>query len=137
MPGRSKRRLRALLRRGALDGELDEELRHHLEREVELHVAGGMSAGEARREFGGVTRAQEACREARGVRFIEELLHAPAVTSSVRSGRERPLTFLFVPLLLVRVALPAGVLPAWKASKVDPSSPCGTINRVTSAPGGF
>ena len=78
MPGRSKRRLRAPLRRGELDRELDEELRYHLERETALHVVAGMGAEEARRaalrEFGGVTRAQEERREARGVRFIEELL---------------------------------------------------------------
>ena len=75
--GRWKRRLRALLHKGELDRELDEELRYHLEREVELNVAGGMEPGEARfaaaRSFGGVARAREACREARGVRPIEDL----------------------------------------------------------------
>ena len=35
-------------------------------------------------------------------------------------GATDPLTFFFVPLLLVLVALLASVIPAWKASKVDP-----------------
>ena len=78
MAGRLWRRLRALLRRGELDGELEEELRYHLEREAELNVRGGMSREEARRaalkEFGGVEQARELCREARGVRMFQDLL---------------------------------------------------------------
>jgi len=35
-------------------------------------------------------------------------------------GANDPLTFLFVPLLLVLVALLASFVPAWKASRVDP-----------------
>ncbi|HWS88335.1 MAG TPA: ABC transporter permease [Pyrinomonadaceae bacterium] len=35
-------------------------------------------------------------------------------------GATDPLTFLFVPLLLVLVALLASAVPAWKASRVDP-----------------
>jgi predicted permease len=80
MPGRLWRRLRALLRRGELDRELDEELRYHLEREAELHAAGGMGPEEARRaalrdfgDSGGVTQSREQCREARGVRPVEDL----------------------------------------------------------------
>jgi macrolide transport system ATP-binding/permease protein len=77
MRGRLTRRLRALLFKGALDDELDEELRYHLEREVEQNVRAGMSPEEARRAalraFGGLQRAREECKEARGVRFIEEL----------------------------------------------------------------
>lgn len=71
------RRLRALFKRAELDHELDEELRFHLEREMEENVRQGMSPGEARRaalrSFGGVERAKEECREARGVRLIEDL----------------------------------------------------------------
>ncbi|HEU4597689.1 MAG TPA: ABC transporter permease [Pyrinomonadaceae bacterium] len=77
MLGRLKRRLRALLRKGSMERELDEEMRFHLERQTELNVAGGMSASEARRaalrSFGGVERAKEQCREARGVRLVEDL----------------------------------------------------------------
>lgn len=77
MLDRVKRRLRALLRKGAMDRALDEELRYHLEREAERNRAGGLSTEEARlaalRNFGGVERAKEECREARGVRLIEDL----------------------------------------------------------------
>src|SRR5215207_6705897 len=77
MPGRLWRRLRALLNKGELDRELDAELRYHMERQVAEHVAGGMTQEEARlaalRDLGGVTRAKEECREARGVRPVEDL----------------------------------------------------------------
>jgi predicted permease len=77
MIGRLWRRLRALVRREEMEHELDEEMRYHLEREIEQNLRGGMSEREARsaalRAFGGVEQAKEECREARGVRFIEEL----------------------------------------------------------------
>jgi hypothetical protein len=40
-------RLRALLRRSAVENELDEELRFHIEQQVEKHVRGGQSREEA------------------------------------------------------------------------------------------
>src|ERR1044072_6676656 len=77
MLGRLWRRLRALLRRDSLDGELDAELRYHIERQGAEYVAGGMTPKEARhaaqRDFGGVTQSKEQCREARGVRPVEDL----------------------------------------------------------------
>jgi putative ABC transport system permease protein len=77
MLGRLWRRLRALLNKGELDRELDEELRYHVEKQAAEHVAVGMTPEEARRaalrEFGGVTQSQEQCREARGVRPLEDL----------------------------------------------------------------
>src|ERR1051326_4748748 len=77
MLGRLMRRLRALARKEAVERELDEELCNHLERQIEVKVAAGMGAGEARaaalRAFGGVERAREECRDARGVRLIEDL----------------------------------------------------------------
>src|ERR1044072_2923233 len=92
MLGRLWRRLRALGRRGELDRELDEELRYHLDREVELNVAAGMSPEEARlaalRGFGGLTRAKEECREARGVRLLEDMWQD--VRYGLRTFRKRP-----------------------------------------------
>jgi macrolide transport system ATP-binding/permease protein len=71
------RRLLSLLRRAEMDGELDEELRYHLARQTELYIADGLSPDHARlmalRDFGGVARAKELCREARGVRLVEDL----------------------------------------------------------------
>ena len=76
--------LRALARRGRMEGEMEEELRFHLEARVEDLVRGGMEREEASRraqmEFGGVERAKEECRDARGVNFLEgvaqDLRHA-------------------------------------------------------------
>jgi putative ABC transport system permease protein len=77
MLGKVKRRLRALLRRAAVERELDEELRFHLERQIEQNVARGMSPGEAARaavaSFGRVENIKEECRDARGVRPVEEM----------------------------------------------------------------
>src|ERR687890_90748 len=77
MMGRLWRRLRALLRRDSLDSELDTELRYHLERQVAEYVSEGLTQEEARlaalRDFGGVTQSRERCREARGVRPVEDL----------------------------------------------------------------
>ena len=76
MMGRLWRRLRALARKDSMERELDDEMRYHLEREIEQNVRGGMTQSEARsaamRAFGGMEQAKEECREARGVRFIEE-----------------------------------------------------------------
>jgi len=71
-------RVRALFRRRAVEGDLDEELRFHLERQVEKYVQGGLSREAAKRrawmEFGGLERAKEECRDARGVQFLDTLL---------------------------------------------------------------
>ena len=71
-------RLRALVRRRAVESEMDEELRFHFDRQVEKYVAAGMARAEAERrarmEFGGVESIKEECREARGVMLIETIL---------------------------------------------------------------
>src|SRR5215813_699800 len=71
-------RLRSLFRRSQVEQELDEELRYHLERQIEEHVAKGMTPEEARyaalRAMGGVERRKEECRDTRRVRLIEDLL---------------------------------------------------------------
>ncbi len=69
-------KVRSLLRRGRVEDELDDELRDHLEREAQALVAGGMDPEEARwaarRALGSVEAQKESCREARGVRLVEE-----------------------------------------------------------------
>lgn len=76
---RLARRIRALFRPAAIDGELDEEMRHHLALEAEdIARVTGVSAEEAHRRalvaFGGVSRYQEEHRDARGVRWVEQTL---------------------------------------------------------------
>src|SRR5262245_57796166 len=77
MIGWLKMRGRALFRKNRMERELDEELRYHLESVIEQKIAGGMSPQDARLEalrgFGGVERMKEQCRDARGVRLVNEL----------------------------------------------------------------
>ena len=67
-------RVRALVRGGAVDGELADEMRDHLERLTQEHVARGMTQdaarAAARRDFGPVTQLVEESRDARGVTWI-------------------------------------------------------------------
>src|SRR5262245_43737921 len=77
MLSRLKTALQALLRRSELERELDEELRYHIERQAEQNVRLGMNWEDARyaaqKAFGGVEQAKERSRDARGVRWIEDL----------------------------------------------------------------
>jgi putative ABC transport system permease protein len=72
------RRWRALTHKEELDHELDDELRFHLERDIEQNLRTGMSPEAARyaalRSFGGVDQSKEACRSARGVGLIENVM---------------------------------------------------------------
>ncbi len=69
--------LRAVLRRSHMESEMDAELRFHIEASAEDLVRSGVAREEALRrariEFGGIERAKEECRDARGVNFIESL----------------------------------------------------------------
>jgi putative ABC transport system permease protein len=77
MLSKLKTRLRALLRKSEMERELDEELRYHLEQQTEQNIRLGMSPEEARcaalKVFCGVEQAKERSRDARGVRWLEEL----------------------------------------------------------------
>jgi predicted permease len=77
MLNRLKTALLALLYRSQAERELDEELRHHIEQQTEQNIRLGMNSEEARiaarKAFGGVEQAKEWSRDARGVRWIEEL----------------------------------------------------------------
>src|SRR5215470_3552180 len=67
----------ALLRRTQVERELDEELRYHIEQQTEQNIRLGMNPEEARfaarKAFGGVEQAKERSRDARGLRWIEDL----------------------------------------------------------------
>src|SRR5215813_1651493 len=77
MLSKLRTRLRALLRKSEMEHELDEELRYHIEQQTEQNVRLGIDPEEARRAaqkaFGGVEQAKERSRDARGVRWIEDL----------------------------------------------------------------
>src|SRR6476659_4551492 len=75
--GKLKRRWRALIRKHDLEHELEDELRFHLERDTSKNLQSGMSPEQAHyaalRAFGGIEQSKEECRDARGVRVIEDL----------------------------------------------------------------
>jgi putative ABC transport system permease protein len=70
-------RLRAIFQPGSVERDLHDELQSHLDRQVELLIASGSTPAEARAEarraFAGVAQAEEACRDARGIRLFTEL----------------------------------------------------------------
>jgi putative ABC transport system permease protein len=104
---RIKKRWRALFRSEELEHELDTELRFHLERDTAQNLESGMSAEEARlaalRSFGGVEQSKEECRDARGVRVIEEVWQD--VRYAVRILRKHP---AFTAVSVITLALGIG-----------------------------
>jgi putative ABC transport system permease protein len=70
--------LRATLRRSRMENEMDAELRFHLQEYAEDLIRSGVPRREALRrahlEFGGIERAKEECRDARGAHHVENLI---------------------------------------------------------------
>src|SRR6266567_3164944 len=68
----------ATLRRSRMENEMDAELRFHMEAYAEDLARGGVAREEAMRrarlEFGGIERAKEECREARGLNIVESFV---------------------------------------------------------------
>ena len=71
-------RVRALLRRDLVEQEMEEELTFHLQHLEQKLIAQGLAPDEARRRarlaIGGVDQTREACRDARGTRYLEDLV---------------------------------------------------------------
>jgi predicted permease len=71
-------RLRSLLRRNAVEGEMDRELQFHLDQEIEKNLRLGLTRAEARsaavRRLGGITQIREECRDMRRTGYIESFL---------------------------------------------------------------
>jgi len=67
-----------LLRRRKMEEQLEKELRFHLEQHTNELIAEGHPPDEARRQarlaLGGPEQVKEHCRDARGTRWLEDLL---------------------------------------------------------------
>src|SRR5882672_9798421 len=81
-----------LLRREQMEEQLEKELRFHLDQHTADLVARGNAPDEARRlarlAIGGPEQVKEECRDARGTRWLEDLLQD--FHYAVRSLRQRP-----------------------------------------------
>jgi len=70
--------LRSLFQSRQVDQELDDELRYHLDRLIDENLADGMPPEEARyaamRAMGGLEQRKEECRDARGWRWLDDLV---------------------------------------------------------------
>jgi predicted permease len=74
---KAKIRFRALFQKEKFDARMDDEMRSHIEMQTQENIEAGMKPEEARyaalRQFGWVQSIKDACREQRGVSWIENL----------------------------------------------------------------
>jgi predicted permease len=91
-------RFRSLFDRSRVESDLEDELRDYVEREVDREIAAGASPQEARRlafrSLNGAERVKEECRDARGVRWLEETIGDSRF--AVRTLRKAPVFSLTV-----------------------------------------
>lgn len=70
-------RLRAVIKRSVVEREIDDELRFHFDRQVEAHIAEGLTPSEAARRarlaFGHLDHIKEEYRDALGTRLLDNL----------------------------------------------------------------
>lgn len=131
--------LRSLLRRRAMDEEAAEEMRFHVEEETAANMRRGMGRAEAERrarlEFGGEDRFMEETRDARGTRWLEDLVRD--VVWSVRVMRRSPgPSFVAVLTIALGIGAATAVFSVVKAVLLDPL-PFPDSDRLVSVYGRF
>src|SRR5262245_41857499 len=101
-------RLRSLFRFARVESELDAELRFHLEHQVQLGLAAGLTPVEARAaaaaELGGLDPIKERCRDERRVAFVDHF--ARDVRYAIRTLARDP---AFSLVAIATIALGIGV----------------------------
>jgi putative ABC transport system permease protein len=99
-------RLRSLFRRSRTEQELDEELRYHVERQIELGIASGLTPEDARyaalQSIKDIEQRKEECRDTRGLNLIENA--ARDVRHAIRGLRREP-EFAFAAIASLALAI--------------------------------
>ncbi|MDE3156889.1 MAG: ABC transporter permease [Acidobacteriota bacterium] len=116
-------RLRSIVRRRRVEAELDDELQFHLDRQVEQYLARGLAPDEAARRarvaLGGLDQVKEECRDARGIRPLDDL--AQDLRFGLRVLRKSPgFTLIAVVTLALGICATSTILSWIDSTLLDP-----------------